>query len=108
MTPAVLESLLDSPPPSPPANVPSLADNDASKPTTLRERSEGLLGDQLPPTLASLNRFRERVTIVSGLDHTTAPLAKEGGEHAKSSGCFLTSTTYVRPLVVRCHRRRIG
>ena len=57
-------------------------------------KSEGLLGDQLPPTLASLNRFRERVTIVSGLDHTTAPLAKEGGEHAKSSGCFLTSTTY--------------
>lgn len=36
----VLESLLDSPPPSPPANVPSLADNDASKPTTLRERLE--------------------------------------------------------------------
>ena len=57
-------------------------------------KSEGLLGDQLPPTLASLNRFRERVTIVSGLDHTTAPLAKEGGEHAKSSGCFLTGTTY--------------
>ena len=57
-------------------------------------KSEGLLGDQLPPTLASLNRFRERVTIVSGLDHTTAPLAKEGGEHAKSSGCFLTATTY--------------
>ena len=56
--------------------------------------TEGALGKELPPTLASLNDFRDRVTIVSGLDHTTAPLAKEGGEHAKSSGCFLTATTY--------------
>lgn len=50
--------------------------------------------DKLPPTLASLDPMRKHVTVVSGLDHTTAPLAKQGGEHAKSSGCFLTATTY--------------
>ena len=56
-------------------------------------RAEGVL-DKLPPTLASLDPMRKHVTVVSGLDHTTAPLAKQGGEHAKSSGCFLTATTY--------------
>lgn len=55
--------------------------------------TEGAL-EQLPPTLKSLNSARQHVTVVSGLDHTTAPLAKQGGEHAKSSGCFLTATTY--------------
>ena len=36
----VLEYLLDSPPPNPPPNVPALTENDASEPTTLRERME--------------------------------------------------------------------
>lgn len=56
-------------------------------------KAEGPL-DKLSPTLVSLDPMRKHVTVVSGLDHTTAPLAKQGGEHAKSSGCFLTATTY--------------
>ncbi len=36
----VLETLLGSPPPPPPANVPPLAENDRSNPTSLRERME--------------------------------------------------------------------
>ncbi len=36
----VLETLLGSPPPPPPPNVPPLAENDRSNPTTLRERME--------------------------------------------------------------------
>ncbi len=36
----VLETLLGAPPPPPPANVPPLAENDRSQPTSLRERME--------------------------------------------------------------------
>jgi hypothetical protein len=36
----VLENLLGSPPPPPPPNVPPLANNDAAKPTSLRERMQ--------------------------------------------------------------------
>ncbi len=56
-------------------------------------KDQGAMG-KLSPTLSSLEPWRPNVTVVSGLDHTTAPLAKQGGEHAKSSGCFLTATTY--------------
>jgi hypothetical protein len=57
-------------------------------------KAEGVLDGQLPPTLRSLDGYRDRLTIVSGLDHTTAAKAKQGGDHSKSCGCFLTAVTY--------------
>src|ERR1700716_4044834 len=44
-------------------------------------KQEGPLGSELPPTLASLNAYRDRITMVGGLDHTTAPQTKQGGQH---------------------------
>ncbi len=46
----------------------------------------------LPPTLASLAPFRDRLLILSGLVHQTAyPLPGEGaGDHARAAACYLT------------------
>jgi hypothetical protein len=49
-------------------------------------------GFDLPPTLASLAPFRDRLLVLSGLVHQTAfPLPGEGaGDHARAAACFLT------------------
>ena len=56
-------------------------------------QQEGRL-DGLPPTLRSLERFRDRVVICGGLDDESANLVEGGGDHARSAGTFLTCTPY--------------
>ncbi len=48
----------------------------------------------LPPTLQSLEPFRDRVLILGGLDDESANLVKGGGDHARSAGTFLTCVPY--------------
>ena len=55
--------------------------------------TEGPL-DELPPTLQSLQPFRDRVLICGGLDDESANLVKGGGDHARSAGTFLTCVPY--------------
>ena len=55
--------------------------------------SEGPL-ETLPPTLASLEAFKDRVLLCGGLDDEAANLVKGGGDHARSAGTFLTCTPY--------------
>ena len=52
---------------------------------------EGVRFD-LPPTLASLEPFRDRLNVLTGLVHQTAyPLPGEGaGDHARAGACYLT------------------
>ena len=50
--------------------------------------------DSLPPTLRSLEPFRDRVTICGGLDDEPANLVRGGGDHARSAGTFLTCVPY--------------
>ena len=50
--------------------------------------------DELPPTLQSLQPFRDRVLICGGLDDESANLVKGGGDHARSAGTFLTCVPY--------------
>src|SRR5262249_14248928 len=47
---------------------------------------------QLPPTLAPLGEYRDRLTVLSGFTHKTAfPLPGEGsGDHARGSASFLS------------------
>ena len=49
-------------------------------------------GFDLPPTLASLEPFRDDLLVLSGLVHQTAyPLTGEGaGDHARAAACYLT------------------
>lgn len=56
-------------------------------------QSEGPL-DQLPPTLRSLNSFKDRVLLCGGLDDESANLVKGGGDHARSAGTFLTCVPF--------------
>ena len=59
-------------------------------------KAEGpLAGDiGLPPTLQSLEAFKDRVLILGGLDDESANLVKGGGDHARSAGTFLTCVPY--------------
>ena len=50
--------------------------------------------ESLPPTLRSLEPFRDRVVICGGLDDESANLVKGGGDHARSAGTFLTCVPY--------------
>ena len=52
-------------------------------------RGEGALTD-LPPTLQSLNEYKDRVLLLGGLADEAANLVKGGGDHARSAGTFLT------------------
>ena len=52
-------------------------------------KDEGLL-DTLPPTLRSLEAYKDQVLICGGLDDESANLVKGGGDHARSAGTFLT------------------
>jgi hypothetical protein len=56
-------------------------------------QTEGPL-DELPPTLRSLEAFKDRVLICGGLDDESANLVKGGGDHARSAGTFLTCVPY--------------
>ena len=56
-------------------------------------KTEGPL-DALPPTLRSLDAFKDRVLICGGLDDESANLVKGGGDHARSAGTFLTCVPY--------------
>ena len=56
-------------------------------------KTEGPL-DELPPTLASLQPFKDRVLLCGGLDDESANLVKGGGDHARSAGTFLTSVPF--------------
>ena len=56
-------------------------------------RTEGPL-DELPPTLQSLNAFKDRVLLCGGLDDESANLVKGGGDHARSAGTFLTCVPF--------------
>lgn len=56
-------------------------------------QAEGPL-DALPPTLRSLDAFKDRVLICGGLDDESANLVKGGGDHARSAGTFLTCVPY--------------
>src|SRR5262249_9910533 len=57
-------------------------------------KTPGPLGEQITPTLASLAPYRDHVNVLGALDNSAAPLARQGGDHSRSSGCFLTSTVY--------------
>ncbi len=56
-------------------------------------KTEGSLA-QMPPTLRSLEPFKERVLICGGLDDEAANLVKGGGDHSRSAGTFLTCVPY--------------
>ena len=56
-------------------------------------RSEGPL-TELPPTLRSLAAFKDRVLLCGGLADEAANLVKDGGDHARSAGTFLTSVPF--------------
>jgi hypothetical protein len=49
---------------------------------------------ELPPTLQSLNDFKDRVLLIGGLGDDAANLAKGGGDHTHASGTFLTVTPF--------------
>ena len=58
-------------------------------------KTEGSLKDRdLPPTLQSLNKFKDRVLLMGGLDDEPANLVKGGGDHARSAGTFLTGVPF--------------
>ena len=56
-------------------------------------KTEGPLSE-LPPTLKSLEAFKDRVLLCGGLDDESANLVKGGGDHARSAGTFLTCVPY--------------
>ena len=56
-------------------------------------KTEGPLA-KLPPTLRSLEAFKDQVLICGGLDDESANLVKGGGDHARSAGTFLTCVPY--------------
>ena len=56
-------------------------------------KAEGPL-QELPPTLQSLSAFKDRVLLLGGLNDEPAVLMKGGGDHARSSGTFLTASQF--------------
>ena len=56
-------------------------------------KAEGPIGE-LPPTLASLAKHRDRVLLCGGLADEAANLVKGGGDHARSAGTFLTCVPF--------------
>ena len=56
-------------------------------------KTEGPL-TELPPTLKSLEAFKDRVLLCGGLDDESANLVKGGGDHARSAGTFLTCVPF--------------
>ena len=51
--------------------------------------------DELPPTMRSLEPFKDRVLICGGLDDESANLVKgASGDHARSAGTFLTCVPF--------------
>ena len=57
-------------------------------------KTEGPI-DQLPPTLGSLQAFKDQVLICGGLDDESANLVKgASGDHARSAGTFLTCVPF--------------
>ncbi len=67
--------------------------NGMSMPYWYPRHAEGKLAS-LPPTLRSLEPFRDKVVICGGLDDESANLVKGGGDHARSAGTFLTCVPY--------------
>ena len=67
--------------------------NGMSMPYWYPRHAEGKL-ESLPPTLRSLEPFRDKVVICGGLDDESANLVKGGGDHARSAGTFLTCVPY--------------
>ena len=49
---------------------------------------------ELPPTLRSLEAFKDQVLLCGGLDDESANLVKGGGDHARSAGTFLTCVPF--------------
>ncbi len=56
-------------------------------------KTEGPLAE-LPPTLRSLQAFKDRVLLCGGLADEPANRVKGGGDHARSAGTFLTGVPY--------------
>jgi hypothetical protein len=57
-------------------------------------KAEGPMTGELPPTLQSLNAFKDRVLLAGGLADEAANLVKGGGDHARSAGTFLTCVPF--------------
>jgi Protein of unknown function (DUF1552) len=49
---------------------------------------------ELPPTLQSLNAFKDNVLLVGGLADEAANLTTRAGDHARSAGTFLTCVPF--------------
>jgi uncharacterized protein DUF1552 len=56
-------------------------------------KTEGPIQD-LPPTLKSLQAFKENVLLIGGLGDEAANKAPASGDHARSAGTFLTCVPY--------------
>ena len=56
-------------------------------------KEEGPL-TELPPTLRSLEAYKDRVLLCGGLDDEPANLVKGSGDHARSAGTFLTGVPF--------------
>ena len=56
-------------------------------------KTEGAI-DTLPPTLQSLQKYKDNVLLCGGLADEAANLVKGGGDHARSAGTFLTGTPF--------------
>ena len=56
-------------------------------------KAEGRL-QSVPPTLQSLAPFKDRLLLLGGLADKPADLMEGGGDHARSSGTFLTATQF--------------
>ncbi|MBM3770900.1 MAG: DUF1552 domain-containing protein [Acidimicrobiia bacterium] len=49
---------------------------------------------ELPPTLQSLQKFKENVLLIGGLADEAANLTTRAGDHARSAGTFLTCVPF--------------
>jgi len=56
-------------------------------------KAEGPLAE-LPPTLKSVEKFKDRLLLLGGLDDEAANRVTGGGDHARSAGTFLTCVPY--------------
>jgi len=56
-------------------------------------KTEGPI-NELPATLRSLSKFKDRVLLCGGLADEPANLVKGGGDHARSAGTFLTGVPF--------------
>jgi len=68
--------------------------NGMSMPYWFPKQEQALKAGELPPTLQSLDRHRDRVLLIGGLDDEPANLVKGGGDHARSAGTFLTGVPF--------------